>query len=397
LSDMRALSEQYRQIRYEINRIPLLMDIATRDPSLVATMAFKSKNYLAFVRSREASLSHRKNSPSFESELDATTPEQDGVLTMLTSVVLKGFRPHESLILARLCGILDSPERSVSTIDDFSDDPSIPWGDRRVSKSNLTDDLKELFPLSDRSPRQIDSAFRSLDLSYFIANNQDRFGATPLVTSAEDGTDRLSLKLSKWLSGNATFTRFFMDTIRASLLNAHILQDHLSSTSITRCGFIYGEKYSVFDVMRMCGWSAEQIPQNVGGYRFDQETSTMPIFIKYESSQYEDRFLDTRRITWVSKNGRTLRSPEYTWLLHDAHNTDLWSASHTVPVFIRRKKEARETTYYFVGMVRSVTDLHETLNADPTGKKSKVVVSTLTLERPVTPDLFEHLTGSPTI
>lgn len=398
LSDMRALSEQYRRIRYEINRIPSLVDIAARDPSLVSTMALKSRNYLAFVRSRESSLGRRAGSTSFASALEATTPAQDGVLTMLTTVMLKGLRPHEALILARLCGILDAPEGTDDAPSSPSRDAPTPsWRNRRVTADDLASDLEGLFPLSDRSPRQIDSAFRTLDLSYFVAGNRKRFGSTPLVAPDGDGGYRISPALSQWLSENSTFARFFLDTIRASLLNAHALQDHLAPTSITPCGFIYGEKYSVFDVMRLCGWSDEQIPQNVGGYRFDPETSTMPILIKYESSQYEDRFLDTRRIRWVSKNGRTLRSPEYVWLMDDIRDAARWRGSHTVPVFVRRRRETQETTYYFVGMVRSITDLHETSNADSSGKRSGIVVSTLTLERPVTPDLFEHLTGSPTI
>lgn len=50
---MKKLSEQYRQVRYELGRIPMLTDIYNYDPSLPYTIASKRSNYLDFVRSRE--------------------------------------------------------------------------------------------------------------------------------------------------------------------------------------------------------------------------------------------------------------------------------------------------------------------------------------------------------
>ena len=41
LSNMKLLSQQYQQMRYELGRIPMLMDFARRDASLVFTMASK--------------------------------------------------------------------------------------------------------------------------------------------------------------------------------------------------------------------------------------------------------------------------------------------------------------------------------------------------------------------
>jgi hypothetical protein len=63
-------------------------------------------------------------------------------------------------------------------------------------------------------------------------------------------------------------------------------------------------------------------------------------------------------------------------------------------VFIRRKKESVEGSYYFVGKATSIGNLRETTHSSQ-GKPSKVkvVVSTLKLQSPVDPELFRHLTG----
>ena len=147
--------------------------------------------------------------------------------------------------------------------------------------------------------------------------------------------------------------------------------------------------------MRMCSWSNEQVPQNVGGYRYDANTGTMPIFIKYESSQYQDRFIDDQDIEWFSKNNRSLQSPEFQWIRKT--DGEPWQDSHFVPVFIRRKVETKETTYYYVGRAASIEDSHEETNrgANKDGEEiqQRVVVSNLHLTHPVPPDLLRHLTG----
>ena len=101
LSDMKLLSKQYQQMRYELGRIPMLMDFAHRDASLVFTLASKNNDYLSFVVSREKSLSRGKHaSASYVEQLEPVSNAQSGVLKMLTATQLRGLRPHESLIFS---------------------------------------------------------------------------------------------------------------------------------------------------------------------------------------------------------------------------------------------------------------------------------------------------------
>lgn len=64
-----------------------------------------------------------------------------------------------------------------------------------------------------------------------------------------------------------------------------------------------------------------------------------------------------------------------------------------MPIFIRRKAEEKETSYYFVGNAASLHDVRESVNVGEDGKESKVVISTLELMKPVDPELYRHLTG----
>ena len=69
---------------------------------------------------------------------------------------------------------------------------------------------------------------------------------------------------------------------------------------------------------------------NVGGYLLDKETNTMPIFVKYAASQYEDEFLSTQEMKYFSKNGRTPQSPEFRWALSGIGPN--WDHTHFVRI-----------------------------------------------------------------
>lgn len=393
LSNMKLLSRQYQQMRYELGRIPMLMDFARRDASLVFTLASKNDDYLSFARSREKSLSRGKNATaSYIEQLESTSDAQHGVLKMLTTTQLRGLRPHELLVLAALC---DVDWRHIDP--DCSDDALTVFHNIASQHAITVDGLRTLlmmfFPDADRSGLQCRSAFATLDYSYFIAANAKRFGQTPLVRPCDDGAYRLTAEFSSMLR-QATFRTFFTDTIEAGLFNAMALTKTARKHRIQQShGFLYGEKYTVFDVMRLCGWAAEQVPQNVGGYRMDADTGSLPIFIKYEASQYGDRFLNPSEIEWFSKNNRSLTSNEFRWLLNGTEHTPEWQNRHFVPVFIRRKAEEQEKSYYFVGSAVALDDVRESVNRSKDGSESKVVVSTLNLIKPVDPELYRHLTG----
>ena len=64
-----------------------------------------------------------------------------------------------------------------------------------------------------------------------------------------------------------------------------------------------------------------------------------------------------------------------------------------MPIFIRRKAEEQEKSYYFVGSAVGLDDVRESVNRSEDGRESKVVVSTIKLIKPVDPELYRHLTG----
>lgn len=391
-SDMKKLSEQYRQVRYELGRIPMLTDIYNYDPSLPYTIASKRSNYLDFVRSREKSLGKGKHhEATFEDQLEPVTDVEDAILKMAAELLLPGLRPHELVILAQLCHFVS--ER-------LDDDVPQHWSaGSSIGRSELLDAIRTEFPLADGSDAQFDSAISVLDYSYFTGPNCNRFGNQPLVetlNSTGTGSDtayRLSSRFADILATNRTFRIFFADTLRTGMANCRdMFREAAARQQVFDHMFLYERKYSMADVMRLCGWKKENTPQNVGGYLLDKETNTMPIFVKYAASQYEDEFLSTQEMKYFSKNGRTPQSPEFRWALSGIGPN--WDHTHFVPLFVMRKAEEADGKYYYVGHVAAFENPQLTTKPDATGQGSvKVTLSVLRLARPIDPELYRHLAG----
>lgn len=400
-SEMKKLGDHYRQLRYELARIPMLTDVYAYDPSLPMTMASKkigSKggDYLSFVRSRERSLSggrNRGDGMAFLDQLEPVSETESAILKMATELLLPGLRPHELVILDELCRF---GEERIGDVEENGDSWR-PIGAR--SEVELAEAIAQRFPEAYLTAEQMCSALRVLDYSYFTATNRLRFGGTPLIELDDEGRRvRLSEAFCAMLSDNRTFRIFFADTIRCGLMVCREMFERARSRrrGFDR-GFLYEQKYKLADVMRLLGWSDEMNGQNVGGYFCHKASGTMPIFVKYANSQYDDRFLGLQEMRYFSKNNRTEDSPEFQWMKY-GYGTEAWQEDHFIPLFVMRKEESDEAKYYYVGHVAAVNDLH-TITRKTEGDGGATVnlaVANLRLARPLGPELFRHLTGMAT-
>ena len=400
-SEMKKLGDHYRQLRYELARIPMLTDVYAYDPSLPMTMASKkigSKggDYLSFVRSRERSLSggrNRGDGMAFLDQLEPVSETESAILKMATELLLPGLRPHELVILDELCRF---GEERIGDVEKNGDS----WRPIEArSEVELAEAIARRFPEAYLTAEQMCSALRVLDYSYFTATNRSRFGGTPLIELDDEGRRvRLSEAFCAMLSDNRTFRIFFADTIRCGLMACHEMFERARvGRRVFDRGFLYEQKYKLADVMRLLGWSDEMNGQNVGGYFCHKASGTMPIFVKYANSQYDDRFLGLQEMRYFSKNNRTEDSPEFQWMKY-GYGTEAWQEDHFIPLFVMRKEESDEAKYYYVGHVAAVNDLH-TITRKTEGDGGATVnlaVANLRLAKPLNPELFRHLTGMAT-
>ena len=46
--------------------------------------------------------------------------------------------------------------------------------------------------------------------------------------------------------------------------------------------FVLYEKYSFEDICKLFSWSINYVPLAIGGYKYDEQTKTLPVFINYD-------------------------------------------------------------------------------------------------------------------
>lgn len=76
-------------------------------------------------------------------------------------------------------------------------------------------------------------------------------------------------------------------------------------------------KYTYEDVCRLLEWENNEVPLNLGGYKYDRKTKTFPVFINYDKEddiqdtiKYEDHFESPNRVIAISKQSRTKDSED---------------------------------------------------------------------------------------
>lgn len=409
LSSAKLVDKEYQNLRYQLNAIPMLKDFFTRG-SLLPTVVAQSGNssdYLSFVAKHERRLQQREGpsgaiTPAAQlTQAEAIAP---AVMKYLTEIILPGLRPQESVILGILLG-MRTAEFDLMAF-------SAGMGTATVTVSQAMAAITDYFPQASNTVPALKSAIRTLTLGYFMQSNRKKYGEA-LIMVSHDASGRKLLSLSpvfvSILRSNEIVKRFVLDAIETSLLICRALfrDAQLSDATIDR-NLIVGNKYSTFQIMRLCEWSGEMNAQNLGGYGINRPSSSMPVLIKYGTSQYEDRFLNPQEISWFSKGGRSTNSPEFQWL-RDA------TVPHFIPVFVRRtvdETQNAEKSYYYIGTasVHGSVDTHQVSAGDnnatggntdrnnQTGVNSgssprKIVLSTLHLDAPLEPSFYKHLTG----
>lgn len=89
------------------------------------------------------------------------------------------------------------------------------------------------------------------------------------------------------------------------------------SCSYQDTNLVLYQKYTYEDACRLLNWEKNEVPLNIGGYKYDKKTRTFPIFINYDkqenisdTTKYEDHFISSDRLIAISKSGRSIDSED---------------------------------------------------------------------------------------
>ena len=150
------------------------------------------------------------------------------------------------------------------------------------------------------------------------------------------------------------------------------------------------QKYTYEDVCRLLNWETNEVPLNIGGYKYDRKTKTFPVFINYDKSddisdttKYEDHFTSSNSLIAISKSGRSVASEDVQNFLHATER------GIQVHLFVRKNKDDKiSKEFYYLGNMKASGKVREFVmqNTD----KTAVEIEWL-LDDPVREDLYEYI------
>ena len=156
--------------------------------------------------------------------------------------------------------------------------------------------------------------------------------------------------------------------------------------------FVLYQKYTYEDVCRLLNWEQNEVPLNIGGYKFDKKTKTFPVFINYDKSEdisdttkYEDHFLPgcRDRLIAISKSGRSMNSEDVQNFLKAKER------GIQVELFVRKNKEDKiSKEFYYLGHMTASGQAKEFTMANT--EKSAVEIEWI-LDVPVREDIYEYI------
>jgi len=349
------LKEDYKLLKYEIGRTPMMMDFVNydrRDPFLFVQYA---GSHYEFVRRVEN---------EYEQLL---TDSEVEILSIFSKEINNGKRVEDSIALRQM--IVDGVTTS----------------------SSLCQEIKELYGYIPK-PAVVESVFHNLSLK-FVTDRVDT-GIVPVV-------EKLGYDVTKVTSEACEPSEIF----KGFLLNQEFREFLIDSTdySIDVCsralgkseligGFLLYEKYSRKDVFRILNWSKNPIAQNVGGYQMSPDKKDCAIFVNYDkadhssSTQYVDEFVSEREFNWMSKNRRKLTSPEIVQFQQTENPTRL-------PLFIKKSNDEGLDFYYIGELKPIIGSFEEKFIKNDDGKELPAVAVRFEIYPHVQRDIYNYLTS----
>ena len=190
----------------------------------------------------------------------------------------------------------------------------------------------------------------------------------------------------KQLLNHKEFYNMIQECLEFGLYRYHKnYKNHYKNTD-----FVLYQKYTYEDVCRLLNWEHNEVPLNIGGYKFDKKTKTFPVFINYEkeegisaTTKYEDHFIDPNTLIAISKSNRNKNSEDIQNFIYAKER------GIQVHLFVRKNKDDKTSKeFYYLGQMNSNGNLKEFIMANT---NSSAVEIEWNLDVPVRKDIYEYI------
>ncbi len=342
-STLKLLKEEYTTLKIKLNKIPSLVNFyqyGSIDPQLIIS---NSKSYYNFLK---------KIDKDYDINLNQ---KQQKILEFISSELSNGKRLHEIIIINELL---------------YNDKISGEEINRILKEYNIIQDEKGLL-----------SSVNILNGKFFTKVDLKKYYNVDLL-NYNNGIIKRSELFENCI--NLVFIKIIEDLLEYSKME--YIDNY--STRYYETNLSLYEKYSRKDVCKLLNWDKDE-SSVVYGYKIKHDTC--PIFVTYEkdhsideSIKYEDEFIDRNIFSWMSKNNRTLQSPDVKQILNYKEN------NIKIDLFIK-KADGEGTDFYYLGILEPIHHKQITIKNNK-NEILPIVNIKFKLKNTVREDIYDYLT-----
>ncbi len=357
-SDIKLIKENYINLKNKLGRIPGLRDFD--DHGEMDVIRIFDNNSLG---------SYYKFLVKYEKEYKIRLSEdEEKVIEFVSKKLASGKRIQELQLLKRIL-IYRHGVSKLSLFAGLSQDLA-EYGKTidRNQKENIVNVMTNAFPAG--------SGKKTYENCVFIEQNDSDYIPASSFSNMLENDDFYNILNELIDFGISRYKRDYKDSYRDT-------------------DFVLYQKYTYEDVCRLLNWEQNEVPLNIGGYKYDEKTKTFPVFINYDkaddisdTTKYEDHFVPgfRDRLISISKSGRTIQS-------NDVQNfINAKGKGIRVELFVRKNKDDKiSKEFYYLGHMTASGNVKEFTMANT---DSSAVEIEWILDDPVREDIYEYIVGA---
>jgi len=355
-SDIKLIRDNYTNLKNKLGRIPRLHDFD--DYGEMDVLRIFDNNSLG---------SYYKFLVKYEDEYKVRLDEnQEKVIEFVSKKFASGKRIQELLLLKRLLAYYSG------------------WSGTRLFQALATDLSEYGKTMSSYQRENIANVMTNM---FPAGSGKKTYEQCVFIEKAND--DYVPSKSFLEMLSNKDFYDILKELVDFGI--ARYKRDY--SLSYQDTDLVLYQKYTYEDVCRLLNWENNEVPLNIGGYKFDKKTKTFPVFINYEKAEdisattkYEDHFVNNRILIAISKSGRSMASDDVQIFLNAKER------GIRVELFVRKNKDDKiSKEFYYLGPMTASGRAEE---FTMTGTDKTAVEIEWILGEPVRDDIYEYIVGA---
>ena len=357
-SDIKLIRENYTNLKNKLGHIPRLLDFD--DYGEMDVIRIFDNNSLG---------SYYKFLVKYEKEYKIRLSEnEEKVIEFVSKKLANGKRIQELRMLKRMLAYA----RGSSKLGLFA---------------GLSEDMKEYGKIV--SQNQKENIVNVMTNEFPAGSGKKTYSQCVFIE--DDGTDYKPTKTFMQMLLNDKFYEMLQEPVEFGIRR----YERNYKNTYKQTDLVLYQKYTYEDVCRLLNWEQNEVPLNIGGYKFDKKTKIFPVFINYDKSEnisdttkYEDHFIpgSRDRLIAISKSGRTLKSEDVQNFLKAKER------GIQVELFVRKNKDDKiSKEFYYLGHMTASGNTKEFTMVNT--EKTAVEIEWI-LDVPVREDIYEYIVNS---